>query len=236
MNQSTDIKSSAFTLIELLVVISIVSLLIAILLPALAKARAAAQSTKCLANLRQHCIAQTAYNADFNEYTVPASPGGEPTWSQNPSYRIAIGLSSDQTGNWPLTFFCPGATRGIRSATSDLQNIGTSYGYNKEQTRRDQYAPHKTYYFRTFEMKRPGVKFHVADAVSTTITMDRKGNYKTEENVTSTRDRACAWRHNEWQNMQVGFYDGHASYYQRDDMNSTLLGYNAVEKLWLFWK
>jgi prepilin-type N-terminal cleavage/methylation domain-containing protein len=67
----------AFTLIELLVVISIISLLIAILLPALGKARIAAYNVKCLANLKQIGIAFVAYGSDFGDSYIPPRAKGE---------------------------------------------------------------------------------------------------------------------------------------------------------------
>ncbi len=62
---------AGFTLIELLVVISIVSLLIALLLPALQESRRAARASICLSNLRQQCIAARGYGVDHHEYAAP---------------------------------------------------------------------------------------------------------------------------------------------------------------------
>ena len=64
-------QPNAFTLIELLVVVAIIALLVAILLPALNKARAIAEEVVCAHNTKQWALAYFLYDHDYG-----GLPGG----------------------------------------------------------------------------------------------------------------------------------------------------------------
>jgi prepilin-type N-terminal cleavage/methylation domain-containing protein len=71
-------RKNGFTLIELLVVISIIALLLAILLPALGRAKEHAKRAACSNNIKQIGIAIYAYSSDSD--ILPFYGGYDPTW------------------------------------------------------------------------------------------------------------------------------------------------------------
>ncbi len=125
---------TGFTLIELLVVISIIALLVAILLPALAAAREAGQASKCLANLKQIGTAVHLYAGDHAEMLVPgatrtASDQWTNTWSGSLVRRDYIaapntGFNFGTVSNQASPFRCPNgeAVRGS-GGTTDKWNV-----------------------------------------------------------------------------------------------------------------
>lgn len=94
------LRTRAFTLVELLVVIGIISLLIAILLPSLQKAREQARNVVCLSNVRQLTMAIINY-AGNNRGMYPKTSHWttENAWSSWGTYGT---ISNDPPPSGPL--------------------------------------------------------------------------------------------------------------------------------------
>ena len=144
MKQKTSNPIGGFTLIELLVVIAIIAILAAMLLPALAKAKARARGVQCMSNGKQLGLAWQMYPDDNNGYFVPNGNPNDATVLHDGTgtpcvwVRGVLNWTADNTDNTNITkiiqaplgpycsrqvgiYHCPADTYACQEGTASFQ-------------------------------------------------------------------------------------------------------------------
>lgn len=217
-------KSGGFTLIELLVVISIISLLVAILLPALGKARTQARSIQCATNLHQQAIAAAGYMSDHNDWVPPGYDGMpyfQALWKER---YIPIPVGTDGSSAWngsdsrlASIIKCPQAmTQYQHTETHSYWGYNATYLYSTRWV-----GPKHTWnYNRSFsflDMIKPSNYVYLMDHY---FAKSGVGTHSVETALTGTnvlnevefRHNTAAW----WV-----AWDGHTDTVRHEDVNST---------------
>ena len=200
-------KKRAFTLIELLVVITIIGIIVALLVPALGKARENARRAFCANNLRQIGIAIHMY-IDEHDFKLP------PPASSNG--RLWYKLLEPYLDNDREIFNCPS----YKYADYHLRYM--SYGYNFLATGIDVIDPHEDYTYRRDinTIKNPSYLIMVADSGPNRWQDPKESNVFIERMRAGGRwDFPVGDRHSGGAN--VLFFDGHISWYLQDFLNDS---------------
>jgi len=133
-------KSKGFTLIELLVVIAIIAMLLAVVMPALKKAKEAARRVICSNQMKTLGTANQMYSNQYRGAYVPVSFKNTITntieaWPVNSAFRANLGIDEFRSSTaassfeFPKAFLCPSDNISTDPKNA-VSTVLTSYGLN----------------------------------------------------------------------------------------------------------
>jgi prepilin-type N-terminal cleavage/methylation domain-containing protein/prepilin-type processing-associated H-X9-DG protein len=212
----------AFTLIELLVVVAVIAVLMAILMPALSRAREQGKRAVCLSNVKQFGLAWVMYADDndqkiVNACTVENTEGHndneEPCWLYyHDGWNTEQRIQGIQDGAmWPYIgqlkiYKCPTGIRGEVNTYAIVDAMNGAMGSTAIG------APREIYIRRRSQIKRPGERLVYVDEGKTST-----------QSWTIFYNQASWWdipptRHGDGTNFS--FADGHAEYWKWQDQRT----------------
>ena len=147
--RSRATSRTGFTLVELLVVVGVIAVLIALLMPALSKARQQASRLRCMSSLRQLHIGLVCYVNDNDGY-IPVAPTIAGVWQYDyggwiPMIQKYVGYPVGTTIPTASVFYCQEPATGTWSAP----RYKWTYAINRD-LRIDRKVNKIKYHFQTF--------------------------------------------------------------------------------------
>ncbi len=139
MKTGRTCPSWAFTFIGLLILLAVLAILVAMLLPALARAKARAQRIQCINNLKQAGLAFRMWSLEHEDQfpmAVSTNKQGSLEWVDGGNAFRHFRTLGNQLST-PKLLACPSDTRKAAQDFSDLNNQNLSYfiGLNAELAR-----------------------------------------------------------------------------------------------------